>query len=83
MTMADLIGAYPHLHPFLYAEGDREASFGTLAELAASEGPQTKLMVAMNDAMQPVNEGTVLLMGVTCWSKSTSTRPQIGDGAPA
>jgi hypothetical protein len=58
-TIADLIGAYPHLHPFLYAEGDREASFGTLAELAASgKAPQTKLMVAMNDAMQPVNEGT-------------------------
>ena len=59
MTIAALIGAYPQLHPFLYAEGDREASFGTLAELAASgKAPQTKLMVAMNDAMQPVNEGT-------------------------
>ena len=57
-TIADLIGAYPHLHPFLYAEGDREASFRTLAELVASgKAPQTKLMVAMNDDMQ-LNEGT-------------------------
>ena len=75
MTRADLIGRIPIFTRSCMPKATGRPASGRWRSSLPRGRAQTKLMVAMNDFMQPVNEGTSAPdPTISCWSKSTSTQ---------